>query len=212
MSIPKELYPTEDDLPYEEEILRNPFSLKQWWRYLVARADAPFTKRRVLYERALQALPGSYKIWHAYLLNAGFSLESSNQPLPIPSSKQHFRESACYNAQNAMALDHVLGEFNSTEACYTNYMHFDTSLRALPITQHDRIWEHYLMFVSQRGIPIETSLRVCRRYLKYNPSHIDDLLEFLLNYELFQEAEKRLAGVLNDDRFSSIKGKTKHRL
>ena len=69
---------------------------------------------------SLQALPVKYKIWHAYLLNAGVSLESSNQPLPVPSSKQHFRESACYNAQNAKGLDHVLGEFNSTEARYSN--------------------------------------------------------------------------------------------
>lgn len=89
---------------------------------------------------------------------------------------------------------------------------FDRALCALPVTQHDRIWEPYLVFVSQRGIPIETSLRVYRRYLKYDPSHIEDLLEFLLNSELWQEAAERLAGVLNDDRFYSIKGKTKHRL
>lgn len=89
---------------------------------------------------------------------------------------------------------------------------FDRALCALPVTQHDRIWEPYLVFVSQRGIPIETSLRVYRRYLKYDPSHIEDLLEFLLNSELWQEAAERLAGVLNDDQFYSIKGKTKHRL
>ncbi|KAH0691442.1 hypothetical protein KY289_018800 [Solanum tuberosum] len=69
---------------------------------------------------------------------------------------------------------------------------FDRALCALPVTQHDRIWEHYLVFVSQRGIPIETSLRVYRRYLKYDPSHIEDLLEFLLNSELCQEAAERL--------------------
>ncbi|XP_024984543.1 pre-mRNA-splicing factor SYF1 isoform X2 [Cynara cardunculus var. scolymus] len=89
---------------------------------------------------------------------------------------------------------------------------FDRALCALPVTQHDRIWEPYLVFVSQRGVPIETSLRVYRRYLKYDPGHIEDLIEFLLNSELWQEAAERLAGVLNDDRFYSIKGKTKHRL
>lgn len=68
------------------------------------------------------------------------------------------------------------------------------------------------MFVSQKGVPIETSLRVYRRYLKYDPSHIEDFIEFLVNSELWQEAAERLAGVLNDDHFYSIKGKTKHRL
>ncbi|XVE87949.1 hypothetical protein DITRI_Ditri19aG0029500 [Diplodiscus trichospermus] len=32
---------------------------------------------------------------------------------------------------------------------------FDRALCALTVTQHDRIWEPYLVFVSQRGIPIE---------------------------------------------------------
>lgn len=89
---------------------------------------------------------------------------------------------------------------------------FDRALCALPVTQHDRIWEPYLVFVSQRGVPIETSLRVYRRYLKYDPSHIEDFIEFLVSSCLWQEAAERLAGVLNDDQFYSIKGKTKHRL
>ncbi|XP_024984544.1 pre-mRNA-splicing factor SYF1 isoform X3 [Cynara cardunculus var. scolymus] len=67
MSIPSDLYPSQDDLLYEEELLRNPFSLKLWWRYLIARTESPFKKRAVIYERALKALPGSYKLWHAYL-------------------------------------------------------------------------------------------------------------------------------------------------
>lgn len=89
---------------------------------------------------------------------------------------------------------------------------FDRALCALPVTQHDRIWEPYLVFVSQRGVPIETSLRVYRRYLKYDPGHIEDFIEFLVNSSLWQEAAERLAGVLNDDKFYSIKRKTKHSL
>lgn len=69
-----------------------------------------------------------------------------------------------------------------------------------------------MIFVSQKGVPIETSLRVYRRYLKYDPSHIEEFIEFLVNSSLWQEASERLASVLNDDGFYSIKGKTKHRL
>ncbi|KAL3596344.1 hypothetical protein D5086_007981 [Populus alba] len=70
---------------------------------------------------------------------------------------------------------------------------FDRALCALPVTQHDRIWELYLSFVSQEGFPIETSLRVYRRYLMYDPSHIEDFIEFLLNSGLWQEAAERHA-------------------
>ncbi|GBF90079.1 pre-mRNA-splicing factor [Raphidocelis subcapitata] len=57
-----DLMPTDDDLLYEEELLRNPYSLKMWWRYIQARTDASARRRYVLYERALKALPGSYKL------------------------------------------------------------------------------------------------------------------------------------------------------
>ena len=58
----RDLLPDEADLLYEEELLRNPYNLKMWLRYLGARKGAPAKKRYVLYERALQALPGSFKV------------------------------------------------------------------------------------------------------------------------------------------------------
>src|SRR5688572_16269271 len=42
---------------------------------------------------------------------------------------------------------------------------FDRALRALPVTQHDRIWQLYLKFVKMHYIP-ESTVRVYRRYLK----------------------------------------------
>ena len=44
-----DLMPGDEDLLYEDELLRNPYSLKMWWRYLAARADAPPKRRAVLY-------------------------------------------------------------------------------------------------------------------------------------------------------------------
>jgi len=58
----RDLLPDEGDLIYEEELLRNPYNLKMWLRYLDARKGASAKKLNVLYERALQALPGSYKV------------------------------------------------------------------------------------------------------------------------------------------------------
>jgi hypothetical protein len=47
---------------YEEELLRNPYTLKLWWRYLEARKGAESRRRYLLYERAVKSLPGSYKV------------------------------------------------------------------------------------------------------------------------------------------------------
>ncbi|XWS19532.1 hypothetical protein CRYUN_Cryun31cG0024000 [Craigia yunnanensis] len=213
MSLPKELYPSQDDRLYEEELLRNPFSLKLWWRYLIARSDAPFKKRFIIYERALKALPGSFKLWHAYLRER---LEIvRNLPVTHPQY-----ETLNNTFERALVTMHkmpriwIMYLLTLTEQKLINKTRrtFDRALCALPVTQHDRIWEPYLIFVSQKGIPIETSLRVFRRYLKYDPCHIEDFIEFLVNSSLWQETTERLASVLNDDQFFPIKGKTKHRL
>ena len=55
------------DLPFEEELLRNPHSLKSWLRYIESREDAAPRTINLLYERALRELPGSYKLWYKYL-------------------------------------------------------------------------------------------------------------------------------------------------
>nr|XP_025677479.1 pre-mRNA-splicing factor SYF1 isoform X2 [Arachis hypogaea] len=176
-SISQDLYPSQDDLLYEEEILRNPFSLKLWWRYLIARSESPFKKRFVIYERALKALPGSYKLWHAYLRERLDLVRN----LPITHSQ--------YDTLNN-TFERALVTMHKMPRIWIMYLQtlthqklltrtrrtFDRALCALPVTQHDRIWEPYLVFVSQR------------------------------------EAAERLASVLNDGTFFSIKGKTRHRL
>ena len=58
----EDLLPNQEDLLYEEELARNPYNLKMWIRYIHARADAVPKRRYLLYERAVRALPGSYKV------------------------------------------------------------------------------------------------------------------------------------------------------
>ncbi|KAI4296973.1 hypothetical protein L6164_036886 [Bauhinia variegata] len=215
MSISQEFYPSQDNLLYEEEILRNPFSLKLWWRYLVARSEAPFKNRFVIYERAIKALPGSYKLWCAYLRERLDVVR--NLPIPIT----HWQYETLNNTfERALVTMHkmpriwlmFLKTLTEQKLLTKSRRTFDRALCALPVTQHDRIWEPYLQFVSQTGIPTETSLRVHRRYLKYDPTHIEDFINFLVESSLWQEAAERLASVLNYDKFFSVKAKTKHRL
>lgn len=55
------------DLHFEEELSRNPYSLKIWLNYLSCKQDASPATRYMIYERSLKYLPRSYKIWYAYL-------------------------------------------------------------------------------------------------------------------------------------------------
>jgi pre-mRNA-splicing factor SYF1 len=47
----KELLANEQDLEFEQEISRNPFSLKAWLRYLGSKSLEKRKERYVLYER-----------------------------------------------------------------------------------------------------------------------------------------------------------------
>ena len=49
-------------LPTEEDLLYDPYSLKMWTRYIDARQGVAERRRHVLFERALKALPGSFKV------------------------------------------------------------------------------------------------------------------------------------------------------
>ncbi len=53
---------------FEEEVTRNPYSVKTWWNYAHVKMEevTPY-ERFAVYERALSYLPRSYKLWHAYL-------------------------------------------------------------------------------------------------------------------------------------------------
>ncbi|XP_017219267.1 uncharacterized protein LOC108196479 [Daucus carota subsp. sativus] len=161
----------------------------------------------------LKALPGSYKLWYAYLRRR---LELVRN-FPIT----HYEYKSLNNTfERALVTMHkmpriwimYLSTLTDQKLVTATRQCFDRALCALPVTQHGRVWEIYLAFVRQRGVPIETALRVYRRYLEYDPSQIEELIEFLVDSELWQEAAERLAGVLNDDTFCSIKGKTKHEL
>lgn len=48
----------EDDLAYEEDILRNPYSVKCWLRYIEHKKDGSKNALNLVYERALKELPG----------------------------------------------------------------------------------------------------------------------------------------------------------
>ncbi|KAF2574917.1 hypothetical protein F2Q70_00001726 [Brassica cretica] len=76
---------------------------------------------------------------------------------------------------------------------------FDRAFSALHVTQHGRIWEAYLVFVSQEGVSLETKLSVYRRCLEYDPvTHAEDFVEIPLKYGRWKEAAENLATVLSD--------------
>lgn len=205
--------PDENDLLYEEEILRNPYSLRMWWRYISARQDVTAKRRYLLYERALRALPGSYKLWHTYLQERRLAVRG----LPA----DHASIDALNNAyERALVTMHKMPriwleyiEYLMQQGCVTRTRRtLDRALASLPVTQHDRVWELYLRFVTQSDMPMDTAFRVYRRYLRLEPNHREEYITYLKAKAQWGPAAEQLAIVVNDDGFRSLEGKTKHAL
>ena len=88
---------------------------------------------------------------------------------------------------------------------------FDRALRALPITQHSRLWPLYLSFVKMHQIP-ETAVRVFRRFLKLRPEDTEEYVDYLKSIDRLDEAAVKLAHIVNKDDFFSKNGKSNHQL
>jgi pre-mRNA-splicing factor SYF1 len=208
----EEEVPEDVDLLYEEDILRNAYSLKYWWRYMDAKKRAPAKKRNMIAERALKYLPGSYKIWRAYLQDRQRQIRGRcpGDPRIERLTRAYERALVFMHKMPRIWLDYL--ELISTQPTPTaTRSAFDRALRALPIMQHDRIWDLYLKYAKACPVP-ETAVRVYRRYLQFEPEGVEDYVDFLLSIDRVSEAALKLAELLNRENFVSTRGKSRHTL
>ncbi|KAF7493717.1 Pre-mRNA-splicing factor SYF1 [Sarcoptes scabiei] len=206
---------SETDLPYEEDILRNPFSLKHWFRYIDHKKNEPNpsnTAINMLYERALKQMPGSYKLWYSYLKLRIDQVSSLTILDPsIRDTNNCFERSLVFmHKMPRIWIDYCQFLISQCELTKTRRT-FDRALQALPITQHNKIWPLYLKFIKSFDLP-ETSIRIYRRYLKLLPEEAEEYIQYLISIEQYNEAAMKLIEIINDDNFVSKQGKSKHEL
>ncbi|XP_065829864.1 pre-mRNA-splicing factor SYF1-like [Oscarella lobularis] len=204
----------ESDLPFEEEILRNPYSVKGWNRLIDHKLHSKSSKAalNMVYERALKELPGSYKLWYNYLKLRRKQVRAKCVTDPVYDEVNDCFE-RCLVFLNKMPriwLDYCQFLMDQKRITQTRRT-FDRALRALPITQHSRIWPLYLKFIRMHPIP-ETALRVYRRYIKLMPENMEDYVDFLKEIGRLDEAAKKLAYMVNRENFVSKHGKSNHQL
>ncbi|XP_018572055.1 pre-mRNA-splicing factor SYF1 [Anoplophora glabripennis] len=202
----------DDDLPYEEEILRNPYSVKHWLRYIDHKKTAPRYGVNIIYERALKELPGSYKLWYNYLRIRRKQVKSRCITDPGYEEVNNAFERALVfmHKMPRIWMDYCTFLTDQCKITRTRKV-FDRALRALPVTQHYRIWPLYLKFVKKHNIS-ETALRVFRRYLKLSPENAEEYVDYLTETGKLDEAALVLAKIVNDENFISQHGKSKHQL
>lgn len=166
-----------------------------------------------LYEKALSENAGSYKLWHAYLLLRTRQLD--NKPLD---DKIYSEVNKCF--EKALVFMHKMPRI-WIEYCTLldrqlfitrTRRAFNRALEALPITQHSRIWPLYLNFVKQDHVPVETAVRIFKRYMQLQPEDAENFIDYLHVKNRIDEAATLLCDIINQPNFQSKRNKTKYQL
>lgn len=192
--------------------MRNPYSVKHWLRYIDHKKKAPKYGVNIIYERALKQLPGSYKLWYNYLKTRRQQIKGRCiiDPSYEEVNNAFERGLVFMHKMPRIWMDYCSFLTDQCKITRTRKV-FDRALRALPITQHNRIWPLYLIFVRKHDIP-ETALRIFRRYLKLCPENAEEYVEYLIGIDRLDEAAIILAKIVNNENFVSQHGKSNHQL
>uniref|UniRef100_A0A2K5CTL8 Pre-mRNA-splicing factor SYF1 n=1 Tax=Aotus nancymaae TaxID=37293 RepID=A0A2K5CTL8_AOTNA len=201
-----------EDLPYEEEIMRNQFSVKCWLRCIEFKQRSPKPRLNQLYEWALKLLPCSYKLWYRYLKARRAQVKHCcvTEPAYEDVNNCYERAFVFMHKMPRLWLDYCQFLMDQGRVTHTRRT-FDRALRALPIAQHSRIWPLYLRFLRSHPLP-ETVVRGYRRFLKLSPESAEEYIEYLKSSDRLDEAAQRLATVVNDERSVSKAGKSNYQL
>ena len=211
---------TQADRIYEQDILRNPGSIKPWIEYYTFKrsTSSSILCQSFVLERAVKTFPRSYKLWKMYLELREWHL------LPVPEDPK--------NKQNKNPAQYVM-EFKRVNALYEQALvllnkmpriwemflkflmkqplvtytrrTFDRALRALPLTQHHRIWSLFKAFATFAGG--DTLFIVWRRYMQIRPEDAEEYIELLVEQGRYTKAVQEYIKILNNPQFKSRESK-----
>ena len=220
---------TDQDLIFEENVLQNPYVEDVWDKYiqfLVSTTNSSSTKLLTIHERAVKANPKSRNLWLRYLrwrMNALKTASTLTSPLNEELEQQYNKLNLVF--ERCIANMESPGDFEIWELYIKSLWQdqcsvtktrrvCDRALQSLDITEHSKFWSSlYLPFIrSSDKIPIETACRVYRRYVQFEPQHVEEYISFLKNRGRVAESSQRLVEILNDENFVSLLNKSKHQM
>jgi len=194
-----------EDAIYEQDILRDPGSVRPWLTYIEHKMrNGTIHEQAFVQERACMQLPRSYKLWKMYL---EFRIKHLKKKNPV-------RHRAEFNKVNAL-FERALILLNKMPVIWEMYLSFllrqpyvtktrrafDRALRALPVTQHNRIWRLYKSFANSAAG--ETAVKIWARYVQVHPEDMEDYIDLLIETGHHLEAVKRYIQILDNPKFKS---------
>ncbi|KAJ2558904.1 pre-mRNA-splicing factor syf1 [Coemansia sp. RSA 1933] len=203
----------EEDLPFEDEVQREPYKVRSWLRYVDHKKGGPARIVSIIYERAVRQLPGSYKLWKRYLDHRSLEIKKKN---PVRFAEEYRKVGLCYerallhlHKMPRIWVDYVGFLTRQADVTVTRRA-FDRALRALPVTQHGKVWDGYLRFAQRVGGVVAT--RVYKRYLAVWPNETEQFVDYCVESQEWAEAARTLVKLLDTPQFNSPRGTTAFQL
>lgn len=217
----------EFDIAYQW-IKREPLKLKNWLWYIESKkGKVPVESLYPVYAKAVEFLPGSYKLWYEYLkVQCSYFFKdvditnTENKEFPVSTVRlsdprweevNKLFEQSLYMCHTFPVIWQLYCSFMSCQRKITRSRHlFDRALRHLPVTQHEKIWPLYLKFAEQTGG--NTLIAVWRRYVRMEPEQAEKYVEVLMRQDpcLVSEAVCTLIYISEDPKNRSLSANNKH--
>ncbi|BFZ56616.1 pre-mRNA-splicing factor syf1 [Savitreella phatthalungensis] len=207
------------DITFEEQLLRDPYSLRIWLRY-IERKRALFAHehdaRPMLFcmERACRALPASYKLWKMYL-DARVAYLRQFEP-PVLYEAQYDAVNDLYEeALKLLAhlprlwLDYTALLCRQHRTTRTRRA-FERALVQLSPAQHKRIWAAFLPWAAKVGGL--THRRVMELRLEVAPDEVEKFIDLLVEQGAYSDAVRKYQDILADPDFHSRRQKSRYTL
>lgn len=203
-----------EDTIYEQDLLRDQGSVKPWLSYIEHKQQSgTLYEQSFIMERACKQLPRSYKLWKLYLEFRINHLRGRNPAI-------HRAEFQKVNSLFERALV-LLNKMPRIWEMYLSFLlkqplvtytrrSFDRALRALPITQHNRIWKLYKTFAN--SVSGDTAIQIWGRYMQVHPENAEDYIELLVGLGQYTPAIRKYMEILDNSTFQSRKGKSHFQL
>ncbi|KEF55743.1 pre-mRNA-splicing factor syf1 [Exophiala aquamarina CBS 119918] len=194
-----------EDAIYEQDVLRNPGSIRPWLTYIDYKMrNGTIHEQAFVQERACIRLPRSYKLWKMYL---SFRVKHLKKKNPVKYRAEFTKVNALF--ERALVLLNkmpVVWEMYLTFLLRQPYVTktrrtFDRALRALPITQHNRIWKLYKSFANSASG--ETAVKIWARYVQAHPEDVEDYIDLLVDNGHYLDAVKQYIRILDNPKFKS---------
>ncbi|KAJ5893528.1 hypothetical protein N7495_005219 [Penicillium taxi] len=205
---------TDQDSVYEQDLLRVGHTVKPWLDYIeFKKQNGTLYEQAFVMERAVRQLPRSYKLWKIYL---DFRMKHLKGRNPVVYRSEYQKVNALF--ERALVL------LNKMPRIWEMYLHFllqqpivtltrrtfDLGLRALPLTQHNRIWKVYKKFA--RSASGQTAVNIWGRYMQIHPENSEEYIDLLVEMGQYTEAVKVYMGILDNPRFQSKEGHSNFQL